>query len=70
MRQSNSPTFGQCNDTRDDDEDQSKHLNESQRDLSARGHGHTPAVDCHDKCFRYPKTNDERKVYGSSPGAA
>lgn len=46
------PTFGQRDDTGDDDEDQSKHFNESQGDLSARGHGHTPAVDCYDKRCR------------------
>lgn len=43
-------TFGQSDDTRDDDEDQSKQLDEGQGDLSAWGHGHAPAVDCHYKC--------------------
>lgn len=57
-----SPTFGQCDDTGDDDEDQSKHLNEGQSHLSARGHGHTPAVDRHDKRYGDQKTNGKRQV--------
>lgn len=51
-----SPTFDQGDDARDDDEDQSQHLNKSQRHLSARRHGHAPAVDGHDERCRQPET--------------
>lgn len=48
--------MSQGDDTGDDDEDQSEHLNEGEGDLSARGRAHTPAVDRHDERYTEKKS--------------
>lgn len=62
-------TFGQSDDTRNDDEDQSKHLDEGQGDLSAGGHGDAPAVDRHHKRCRH-RTGSTRKGKEKSRSAS
>ncbi len=42
-------TIDQSHDSWDDDQNQSKHLDEGQQDLCTSCHGHTPAVQCHHK---------------------
>lgn len=45
-------TIGQSHDARDDDQNQSKHFDEGQRDLRTSCQRHTPAVHCHHERYR------------------